>query len=228
MTNQPPSEDCADSLFHEKHSFLQSFSLDPRQVQQLEQFVAHLLYWQDHKNLIANSTRSHIWQRHIMDSAQLYKLLPPELQGAHSRQALVDIGSGAGFPAIVLAIMGIRKVIMVESQESKARFLTEVQTMLRLDCSIRHQRFEQLRSGFCAPLAVSIVTARAVAPLSRLLGYCSAVFSPSTRGFFFKGRSWPEEIREAEKTWQLSYQIHPSITEPDSAIIEIMEFTKRS
>ncbi|MCX8500776.1 MAG: 16S rRNA (guanine(527)-N(7))-methyltransferase RsmG [Alphaproteobacteria bacterium] len=197
-------------------------------MQQLEQFVAHLLYWQEHKNLIAKSTVAHIWGRHVLDSAQLYRLLPPELTFLDSRHALVDIGSGAGFPAIVLAILGIRRVIMVESQQSKARFLTEVKTKLNLDCAIHPVRLEQLSQDFCTPLTIRVFTARAVAPLTTLLSYCASRATPTTRGFFFKGRSWPEEIAEAKKNWKLNYRIHPSITEPESAIIEIMEFKKRS
>ena len=228
MGDFPLAQEVTDSLFHEKQAFLRMFPLEPLQEQQLEQFVAHLLYWQEHKNLIAKSTVAQIWQRHVLDSAQLYRLLPPELATADSRYALVDIGSGAGFPAIVLAIMGIRKVIMVESQKSKARFLTEVKTKLNLDCAIHPLRIEQLSQDFCKPLTIRIFTARAVAPLTVLLSYCAARSSPTTRGFFLKGRTWPEEVAEAKKIWKLNYRIHPSITEPESAIIEIMEFKKRS
>lgn len=215
------------TMFHEKHFFTENFPLSAEAMAKMEAFVEHLIFWQDHKNLIAASTVPHIWNRHILDSAQFYNLLPASLKTANSSTALIDIGSGAGFPGLVLAIMGIKNIQMVESQKAKARFLTEVNDRLSLGCRIFPERIEQLKKPVCGKLSIGAITARALAPLEVLLGYCADLAPANSPAFFAKGRTWPDEIERAQKLWKIKYRIHPSITDRESAIIEIMEFQKR-
>ncbi|MDI9409318.1 MAG: 16S rRNA (guanine(527)-N(7))-methyltransferase RsmG [Candidatus Pacebacteria bacterium] len=217
----------SETMFHEKHLFAEKFPLPPAAMARMEAFVAHLLYWQDHKNLIAPSTIPHIWHRHILDSAQLYSLLPQNLTDPSSTAAVIDLGSGAGFPGLVLAIMGVKNIHLVESQRAKARFLSEVNDKLSLGCRIYPERIEQLKKPVCGKLPIGAITARALAPLDQLLGLCADFAPANSPAFFAKGRSWPDEMARAQKLWKIKYQIHPSITDADSAIIEITEFQLR-
>ena len=217
----------SEPMFHEKHYFLEQIPLAPETLKQMESYIDHLIFWQDHKNLIASSTIPHIWHRHVLDSAQFYNYLPDKIKQPNSSHALIDIGSGAGFPGLVLAIMGVKNTYLVESQKAKARFLSEVNDKLKLNCRILPERIEQLKLPVCGKLQIGAITARALAPLSDLLGYCARIAPHNTPAFFAKGRSWQEEIVNAQKLWKIKYQIHSSITDKDSAIIEIMEFQKR-
>ena len=125
---------------------------------QFEAYLALLEKWQRRINLVANSTMVDVWQRHILDSAQLIKFYPP------NTKKILDVGSGAGFPGLVLAIMGNVEVDLVESDQRKAIFLSTVIRSLGLPAKVHNQRIETLPN-----LAPDVITARALAPVSKLM-----------------------------------------------------------
>ncbi|MFN8948278.1 MAG: 16S rRNA (guanine(527)-N(7))-methyltransferase RsmG [Alphaproteobacteria bacterium] len=169
-------------------------------------------------NLVAASTLPHVWHRHILDSAQLLEHIPP-----HAR-TLVDLGSGAGFPGMVLAIMladrpGL-KVHLVESIGKKCRFLEEVAAATGAPVEVHCSRAEAL-----AGLKADIVTARALAPLDRLLELAFPFFRDGTIGLFLKGKSLPAELTLAAKSWKLDSTPIPSRSDPSGTLLRVTGLT---
>ena len=189
-----------------------------KQIQQakseLDQYVILLKKWQKAVNLIAPSTLSDIWNRHILDSAQLYSLIPPESQG------LVDLGSGAGFPGLVLAILNqknngpLKSIYLIESDTKKCLFLKEVIRQLSLPVTVLNQRIESVFD-----IKADVITARALASLSQLLKLGKNFGKAGTTCLFLKGENVDQEI--AECGLLPSLKKIQSITNKNSFIIEI-------
>lgn len=174
-----------------------------------------LVDWAGRHNLIARSTFDMRWERHYLDSAQLAPLLPA---GA---KTLADLGSGAGFPGLVLAAILAEKdvdVLLVESTGKKAAFLSEAaQEMGLSNVQVIAARIESLKLG----KAPDIVTARALARLDKLLRYGHGIADENTRYFFHKGQDVEGELTQAAKYWHMEVIRHQSITSPDATILEI-------
>jgi len=171
--------------------------------------------WTQRINLIAPDSRADIWNRHIRDSAQLVPLAPP------TRGPWVDLGSGAGFPGLVVAVILAERtpateVIMVESDARKAAFLRTAVRTLGLAAQIRTDRAEAL-----APFNAPILSARALAPLPRLLEHADRHLAADGIALFPKGRSRAAEIAEARANWGFALSETRSITDPEAAILRI-------
>lgn len=194
--------------------FYSRFPVSRETYQKLEIYVALLSKWQNSVNLISNSTLSSIWTRHILDSYQLVGLIP-------SGNLLIDMGSGGGLPAIVLSIAGYN-VSLVESDGKKVAFLREVSRVLELKNTIHHQRVESISLS-----NVSIVTARAFAPVAAILVMLQKELTSSHKLFLLKGKNWREEISEAEKSFAFAYETHTSITDPSGVILILSNIQRR-
>ena len=185
----------------------------------LEAYVDLLRRWQRRRNLIGRGTEPDIWRRHILDCGQLAAHLP-----AGTRR-IVDLGSGAGLPGIVLAILTGADTVLVESDTAKAAFLAEAVRLTGAPCEIRRARIEALE-----PWPVDTIAARALAPLPRLLGYAApfAALTPSRPPvcIFPKGARWREELTEAARTWHISARDAPSATEPAARILIVERFAR--
>ena len=189
-------------------------------LERLKQYAALLGKWQRAINLVAPDTLPDLWRRHMLDSAQLWPLLPPDAK------VLLDLGSGAGFPGLVLAIMGVPKVHLVESDARKATFLREVARIAlpRDQAVVVHaQRLEGL-----PPFAVDAITSRGLAPLSVLLRYAVDFIGPNTVCLFPKGAKAEEELTEAGKEWRMRLERVPSITDPAATIFRVSEIVRGS
>jgi len=163
------------------------------------------------QNLIAASTIDHIWERHLLDSAQLV----PLTAGAGAGD-WIDIGSGAGFPGIVVAILTDRRVVLVEPRARRAALLSEMATDLGLSNIVVHQaRIEKLASDHPA----AIITARAVARLTALFAIGHRHGDSDTIWVLPKGRSAAEELAEAKVDWRGMFHVEHSITDPTSSIV---------
>ena len=195
----------------------------------LNLYESLLRRWQPAVNLVAPATLPTIWSRHFADSAQLAALVP------ESARTLVDLGSGAGFPGLVLAILlvgenpagkGLHRVILVESDTRKAAFLREVarQTLAPVDIlSIRIENpATQIKVG-----PVDVVTARALAPLDRLLALAAPLFGAETVGLFLKGRDAQAEIEAARKQWSFDVSLVPSVTDARASTAVIRRLVAR-
>ena len=182
----------------------------------LEILVGVLQAWQQRINLIAPSTVGEIWQRHILDSAQLLPLLPSKLD------AIADLGSGGGFPSLVLAAIQPAKVHMFEANAKKVAFLQEALRQMKVQGQVHRVRLEQRIAPPAMP-SVQVVTARAFAPLEELLGYAEPYFKAGATGLFHKGQDVDAELTQAAKSWKISVLKHSSLTDSKAVILEVKE-----
>jgi 16S rRNA (guanine527-N7)-methyltransferase len=192
-------------------------------LNRLERFAALLEKWNRSINLVARGSLADLWRRHILDSAQLWPLLPSP-QDRPCR--VLDLGSGAGFPGLVLAILGAAEggieVHLVEADEKKAAFLREAARIVESPVTLHVARIENL-----APFAVDVVTARACAPLPRLLGYAAPFLQQRHAGalppigLFLKGRNVDGELTEARKKWKIQTSLIPSCTDETAKIVRV-------
>ena len=182
----------------------------------IETYVDLLLTWQRRINLIGPATANAVWQRHIADSLQLLALMPT------GTRAIVELGSGAGIPGLVLAIAGGFKAHLYESNGKKAAFLREAARQTRTQAIVHVVRLETLRNEPDLP-DVQCVVARALAPLPLLLDYAEPFLSRGAVGLFHKGQDVDAELTEAAKCWKMGYRKHPSRCDPRGVILEIHE-----
>jgi 16S rRNA (guanine527-N7)-methyltransferase len=181
----------------------------------LLKFVDLVAKWTARINLISGNSLGAIWSRHVLDSAQLFTLAPSWCRN------WVDLGSGAGFPAMIISLLAQDQgrpieVTMVESDQRKAAFLRTAARELGIAPQIVAGRIEQLPS-----LQADILSARALAGLPILLHYAQLHLQPTGVTLFPKGRSALEEIAIARKSWQFDLVVYPSITDPDAQILKI-------
>ena len=191
--------------------------LDAAMEQRLVAYVGLVRKWQPVKNLVAPSTLPDIWRRHVADGAQAFAALP-------SARRWLDIGSGAGFPGLVTAILlaGVEggSVTLVESNGRKAAFLQAVARELKLPAKIVSDRIESLPERL-SPIEnrFDAVSARALASLDRLLDYAEPWLSAGATGVFHKGQDFAAEHRQAALSWSFDLVEHQSRIEPDSRIV---------
>lgn len=195
--------------------------------ERLDRFVELLLTWQRATNLIAPSTISHLWTRHIADSLQLLELAP-------DARIWIDLGSGGGFPGLVIACALADKpgaaVHLVESNSKKAAFLREGQRVTESPAIVHAERIEGFSSRFKD--GADVVTARAVAPLNSLLEMSFPLLGKSSGksqvlGLFPKGQNAELELGEASKTWAVKVNLVPSRTDPDGRIVVVQSLAHR-
>ena len=185
-------------------------------------FNETLIKWQNSINLISNSSIKNIWERHFLDSAQLYTFI----RGVDGN--IMDFGSGAGFPGMVLAIMGKKNIHLVESDYKKCVFLKEIAMLTETDITIHNCRIEDLNF-----INVDLVTCRALASLSKLIDYVEIFINKSLREknefpklLFLKGKTYYSEINELSKSKKISFKEYPSITEKYGRILYINKVDK--
>jgi 16S rRNA (guanine527-N7)-methyltransferase len=173
-----------------------------------------LAKWQPTVNLVGPKTIAEAWQRHIIDSLQLVPLLP---QGA---RRLADFGSGAGFPGLVLAIVTGLETHLVESDVRKSAFLREVARQTAAPATVHVRRVEAVE-----PLAADVITARALAPLSDLLGLALPHWAAGGTGIFPKGENWQQEVTSAAARYKFEHQTTPSRTAHGAVIVTVKDVT---
>lgn len=210
-------------MFHVKHEIAEQalaldsrFGIDEAIAARLETFAAHLEKWQKAINLVGPKTLPQLWRRHILDSLQLVPLIP---QGART---IVDVGSGAGFPGLILALLDRWDVHLVESDTRKSVFLRDSARLCGATATVHAKRIESLSE----PKA-DVLTARALAPVAELLALTEGLRTPETLCLFPKGRSARAELTEAEKTWTLAAETVPSLTDAEAVVVKISEVVRK-
>ncbi|MBA3864165.1 MAG: 16S rRNA (guanine(527)-N(7))-methyltransferase RsmG [Erythrobacter sp.] len=189
---------------------------DAEGLARIEAFAALVLEENQRQNLIAKPTEPHIWQRHIADSAQLIENVSRETFGANAGGAWLDLGSGPGFPGLVIAALHPNMpVVLVESRSRRAEFLTRCIAALDLPkCRVEAQRLERV-----APFPARAISARAFAPLPKLLTL-SAPFSTSATCYVLpKGRSAAQELEALKPAIRAMFHVKHSLTDPEAGII---------
>lgn len=195
-----------------ENEFLLSLHVSSETLQQLEHYHGLLLKWQRAINLVSSKTLSQAWERHFVDSAQLLPLIPNHMK------IIADLGSGAGFPGLVLAILNPHfEVCLIESDSKKCEFLRTVSRETTRTIRIFNERVENCQNS----IQPGLVTARALAPVKDLLGYCQpwAQSNPDLQMLFLKGESVEKEIEEAQSLYKFTYELFPSETDPQGKIL---------
>lgn len=182
--------------------------------ERLEGFEALIRRWNPRINLVSAASMNALRERHICDSIQVFRCIAPS-------GLWVDIGTGGGFPGLICAILAVEEApdlrfVLVESDKRKASFLRVATQELGLNCEILAKRAEAV-----APLGADILSARALAPLSRLLGLAGRHLAPGGTALFPKGKTWRDEVAEAQCTQTFRYEAIPSVTDQDAVILKI-------
>jgi 16S rRNA (guanine527-N7)-methyltransferase len=176
----------------------------------LETYATLLHKWQKAINLVSRDSLADLWRRHMLDSAQLFPLLP------QTARILIDLGSGAGFPALVLAALGVPEVHLIESDARKCAFLREAARELGVAVQIHNCRAEEM-----PVMAADVVTARALAPLSELLDLAERFVAPHTICLFLKGKGVDEELTRAGERWNMTLTRQSSASDPSGTILRL-------
>lgn len=181
----------------------------------LEEFASLVKKWNPAINLVSKTSLQDLWERHFVDSLQLHKLVPEKANHC------MDIGSGGGFPGIVLAIAShqshpVRRFTLVESDQRKATFLRESARQLALNVTVISDRVESL-----SPQGVDVISARALAPLSKLLGWACVHLDTEGVCIFPKGATYKEELDDAKVLFDFDLDVIPSQTDQQGAILKI-------
>jgi len=204
------------NLSADKARALALFPVSRETQDRLDRFVETLVRWQDRLNLIANSTIGELWTRHVADSLQLLPLAP-------QARTWVDLGSGGGFPGIVIACVLADEagscVHLIESKGKKAAFLREAVRVTGTPAVVHAVRAENFGKSCAEP--VDAVTARALAPLKTLCDQAFPFISRGAVGLFLKGQDVDVELTEAAKYWRLEASQVPSKTSPEGSIVLI-------
>jgi 16S rRNA (guanine527-N7)-methyltransferase len=186
------------------------YPISKSKIEMLEYFVESLLKHNQEYNLIGKSTAIDIWHRHILDSAQIMKYIK-------NKDAIVgDFGSGAGLPAIVLSILGIKTIHLIEKSFRKCQFLELVAKISSNQVIIHQKKVEEIKD-----LSFDVGLSRAFAPLSELLLIVKPFLKPHGYGIFLKGKNFKNEIDLANKVSKFNYQAHQSLTSEESRVLVI-------
>jgi 16S rRNA (guanine527-N7)-methyltransferase len=206
----------------EQQDFIDSYGVSRETIHKLSTYEKMLVEWNEKFNLVAASTLPHIWTRHFLDSAQLMPLIP------ETAMTLADMGAGAGFPGLVLAIMAqeLHKnlhITSIEGTGKKADFLQTVVDELKLNVTIRRERIEAIKD-----LKTDLITARALKALPELLKYANYLMHKETICLFLKGKSVAEELTQALKYWTFKQEIHPSRSDDSGKILVLSNIRYKS
>ena len=195
--------------------FLRARNVSRETLERLRQYEALLRRWNPAINLVARSTLDQIWSRHFLDSTQLFDLAGSGW--AH----WADLGSGGGFPGLVVAVLVAEmdpgaSVTLIESDQRKAAFLMAAAREIGVTVTVRTDRVEST-----PPQAADILTARALAPLDKLLAFSDRHLTPTGTALFPKGANHAAELQQALESWRFSYEETPSTTDPQAVVLSI-------
>jgi 16S rRNA (guanine527-N7)-methyltransferase len=194
----------------------QHIAVSRETFERLSLYHDFLLKWQNKVNLISPDTIAHAWQRHFLDALQLLPLI------TNINAKIIDLGTGAGFPGMVLAIAGATNVHLIESDTKKILFLREVARITDTNVMLHHGRIEEKLTS-----PGDIITSRACSPLGTLLQLASNYVSHETICLFHKGKNYSKEIDDANIHWSFIPDIVESITDSQSAILKLTSIEKR-
>jgi 16S rRNA (guanine527-N7)-methyltransferase len=195
--------------------FADTLSVSRETLARFEAYAELLTRWSARINLVGRETLPDLWRRHFLDSAQLRSLAP------NDALSLIDLGTGAGFPGLVLAILGVGGVELVEADSRKAAFLREAARVTGADVVIRPCRIAAVPAH-----PVDVVTARALAPLDRLLDLAQPFLGPDSICLFPKGERAAEELTLARKRWTMLAELHNSSADPRGVVLRLHQVVR--
>ncbi len=193
-----------------KSEVVSQYNLNKKQVEKIEFFITSVINYNKHTNLIGKSTVENFWERHVLDCLQLTKYIN------NKKLKILDLGTGAGLPGILLSIVGYQKVLMIDSVKKKTEFLKTIIKELSLSSKILNKRIEK------SPISQhDIIVSRALAPLIKLLTYARMYSNKNTTSLFLKGRNVNIEIDKAMKEYFFDFEKIESISSGDGCILQI-------
>jgi 16S rRNA (guanine527-N7)-methyltransferase len=195
--------------------FAELFPVSRETLSRLQTYADLLIRWSARINLVGRETLPDLWRRHILDSAQLRPMSPD------SARSLIDLGSGAGFPGLVLAILGVHGVELVEADSRKCAFMREAARSTGAEVMIRPCRIQAVPSH-----AVDVVTARACAPLPRLLEFARPFLAAHTVCLFPKGEHFAEELTLARGGWTMGASVEQSLSDRRGVILRLEQVVR--
>ena len=195
--------------------FFDAIPVSRETADKLRLYAELLKKWQAKINLVGPATIPDLWRRHFLDSAQLYAHLPAG--------PVLDLGSGAGFPGLVLAVLrgSGDPVHLVESDGRKGAFLREAARLTGAPAIVHTSRIESLKV-----FEISAVTARALAPVGTLLTLAESFLTQSVQCLFLKGEKLEDELTEASKDWKMTIERIPSVSDPNGVILSLKEVSR--
>jgi 16S rRNA (guanine527-N7)-methyltransferase len=206
MTQKPPLD---------AQGFAEIIHVSRETLAQLEAYAELLTRWSARINLVGRDTVVDLWRRHILDSAQLRLFVPD------TAKTVIDIGSGAGLPGLILAILGVPGVELVEADSRKCAFLREAARITETDVLIRPCRIEAVPRH-----PVDVVTARACAPLDRLLGMAEPFLASDSECLFLKGERVEEELTLARKDWTMTASVGASLSDLRGVVLRLQQVAR--
>ncbi|MBH9970247.1 16S rRNA (guanine(527)-N(7))-methyltransferase RsmG [Commensalibacter sp. M0270] len=195
------------------YPFLKSVSRET--IEKLEIYISLLQQWNKKINLVSQQGMDQVWKRHVYDSFQLIRYLDSSVK------SIADLGSGGGFPGLILALSTDIPVILIESDMRKTIFLREVLRQTKTQATVLCQRIENVNA-----ISADVVTARALTSLTQLLEFSKNILNKNGYCLFLKGRSVNLEIEEAQKNWKINYKTFSSQTNADGVIVKINQFER--
>lgn len=204
-------------MAYDKKAFQRDVDVSRETLDKLEQYHALLVKYQKAVNLVGPSTLPEAWKRHFLDSAQLLDHLDD------MPKSWIDFGSGAGFPGMVLAIMGVENMTMVESDQRKSLFIKNVSRETKTPVTVLTQRIEKVDAQ-----PVDVISARALASLGKLLDFAEPFLKPDTICLFPKGQDVDIELDEASKSWHFDVYKQPSKVADNSWIVRLQNVCRRN
>lgn len=195
------------------YPFLKSVSRET--IEKLEIYISLLQQWNKKINLVSQQGMDQVWKRHVYDSFQLIRYLDSSVK------SIADLGSGGGFPGLILALSTEIPVILIESDKRKTIFLREVLRQTKTQATVLCQRIENVNA-----ISADVVTARALTSLTQLLEFSKNILNKNGYCLFLKGRSVNLEIEEAQKNWKINYKTFSSQTNADGVIVKINQFER--
>ena len=201
----------------DKSFFLKNFCKNPIQKNSFLLYCDLLCERQKKLNLVSSSSLENVWSRHFIDSAQIIKYILPY----KNFSGLIDIGSGAGFPGLVISLLGVNPVYLIESNRHKAAFLSDVIKITGSSAKVLNAKIEKvILPDF------NIVISRAYASLHKLFTILEKREVTNVRCIFPKGISYNHEIKETKKNWDIKFSTHDSITNSSSKIVIVESFQR--
>ena len=198
-----------------KTEILKKFLINKKQHDKIENFLTKLKENNAHTNLVGKSTLLDPWNSHVLDSLQIQNFIN------NKNLSILDMGTGAGFPGIILSLFGYKHLTLVDSNGKKINFLNMIKDEMKLDLNIIKKRLENLED-----LKFDIITSRALSNLSQLLSYSQKFIKKNTVLIFLKGKTVNEEIIDAQKKWKFEFSTHKSISDERGSLLIIRNFRK--
>jgi 16S rRNA (guanine527-N7)-methyltransferase len=200
-----------------KAKIVSEFVLNKTQVEKIDFYLSSIIEHNKHTNLVGKSTIENIWERHVLDCLQLTKHI------TNKKFQILDLGTGAGLPGVLLSIAGCQRVLMIDSAKKKADFVKQTIKELSLTAKIQNKRIENPPTS-----KYDIIVSRALAPLIKLLTYARMYSNKNTTLLFLKGRSVNNEIDMASKVFSFEFEKFKSLSSDDGCILKISNIKNKN